>query len=212
MYFQPIVSIIIAWLLIPNFLQAEEAIPPSISSTPMHSENSTDRPNFAIGMGASDITGAGFIVKQYLENSKELNYIVFISHQERNIEAGDKKQDQRASTYTLGLVYKKEITGKEISQFIFSRFGGGWFVGGHINDTLDVAHPRGESDYKTLEGALGGGLYLGADINMFRFEAALGLRYKESRSEQIIEEFKNWGKELIRDFTVGGGVSLTYGF
>ena len=176
------------------------------------STSANEQPQFGVGLTASDITGTGFLLKQYLNNSREINYTLYVAHEERKIEAEGLGSNQLNSTADFGLSYRQEIGSKKTAQSTFSSIRGGWFLGGHASTNTNLSLPRKQSDISAIQGAFGGGIYVGVDINLFRLEGSAGLRYLENQSRKWIDEFSLRGKEVIRNFTVGGGISLTYGF
>jgi hypothetical protein len=171
-----------------------------------------DKAIFSAGVQASQITGTGFYIRQYLEDNRHLQYTFFARSKMKDVEAGDEVVSSNDSIYSIGLSYRHQLYEAQPLNYTFDVYRAGWFMGGTYANEVNTNTPRKEEDLDTKYGALGGGMFVSTQVNKIELEASIGVHYAHQIEDLYIEEFAKRGTETERTFGPGFGISVGYNY
>jgi hypothetical protein len=191
---------------------AQEADEENSIEVPDSREIKPKKLSYGVGLTTSAITGTGVLFRRYYEGGVQIEYSLHARAHQKDVEAGDQKENRKSFEYNFGFSYRKQLFIKKIKFSFAKNMSAGYLAGAHFAAEYDSQTPKEQSDFDEKTGAIGGGIYVAFDLGFLQIEGSGGVHYMQSVNKTYIDAFSLDGREFSRTFGLGFGASIGYLF
>lgn len=166
---------------------------------------------FAVGAQASTITGIGFVVKHSIGKDWGVRYIFGGNLYSYRLDTKPKAQIKKKISLDSGLSIHRNFFNRPVKHGLFSRIGGGAFVGGHFKfEENKDGNTSFDNLSRTATAGIGANVFL--DAQFVQLFAEFGLMYEYKNDNAYRHEYKMNVPSYQHQIIPGGGLGLAINF